>query len=400
MTTQTQDIAVVGGGIVGLATAMTLLDQRPSLKVALLEKEDRLGLHQTGHNSGVIHSGIYYQPGSLKASLCLQGGRALMDYCDRNRIRTERCGKVIVATAEEELPRLAELHRRAQANGVPGVASIPPERLRELEPHAAGLRALHVPSTALVNFRQVAESFGEKIRSAGGTILPAHWVRRIKTRGREILLQTPAGEISALGLINCGGLHADRIARQISVARPPQIIPFRGEYYELIPERRGLVRSLIYPVPDPRFPFLGVHFTRRIDGRVDAGPNAVLAFKREGYRRSDFNLLDCAGLAAFPGFWKMAARYWRTGLQELARSWSKRLFVQDLRRLVPELQEQDLLPAESGVRAQAVDRSGALLDDFCIIQEGPFLHVCNAPSPAATAALAIAREIVSRIRGG
>jgi len=387
------DVAITGGGILGLATALALTRRQPRLRLALLEKEEGLAAHQTGHNSGVIHSGIYYRPGSLKASLCVRGARSLILFCREKGIPVQRCGKVIVAVTEEELPRLAELHRRGTANGVPDLALIGPERLRELEPHARGLRAIHVPGVWVVDYRRVVEVFARELRAAGAALLTGTRLTGLAQGTRSLRLETSRGEISARFLINCAGLHADRIALRSGASLPLRIIPFRGEYWELAPERRGSVRGLIYPVPDPRFPFLGVHLSVRIDGRVEAGPSAVLALKREGYRRRDLDPRDLCEMLLFPGFWRMALRYWQTGLQELGCSRSKALFVRQVRRLMPDLQERDLLPAGSGVRAQAVWNDGSLLDDFHLVQEKRSLHVCNAPSPAATASLAIGEQI-------
>ena len=368
---------------------MAVTHRHPQLRLTLLEKESDLATHQTGHNSGVIHSGIYYAPGSLKAALCVRGARALVEFCQAHGIRVERCGKAIVATTPAELPRLETLYRRGQANGVPDVTLMDAGQLREVEPHAAGLKALHVPSTAIVNFRQVAQAYAEVVRARGGTIVTSATALKIVSRSDRLIVHTTAGEFSARFVITCGGLHADRLARMADGRETLRIVPFRGEYYELIPARRHLVRGLIYPVPDPRLPFLGAHLTRTVDGRVEAGPNAVLALKREGYRKTDLNLEDVAELLRFGGFWRMAARHWRTGLAELSRSLCKPAFVRAIQRLVPAIQAEDVVSAGSGVRAQAVDSGGRLLDDFQVIRRDRMLHVCNAPSPAATASLAI-----------
>jgi (S)-2-hydroxyglutarate dehydrogenase len=395
------DIAVIGGGIIGLAAAMKTAERFPKLGLLVLEKESALARHQTGHNSGVIHGGIYYQPGSLKAETCVAGRRALLDFCDRNGIRYELCGKVIVATDEEELPRLEELFRRGRENGVPGLEMIGPERLAEIEPQARGIRAIHSPATGIIDFVQVAEAYAKKLRAAGGDILTSREVKHIIQRGGETVVQTAREEFRARWVINCGGLHCDRIARMTAPresaggAADVQIVPFRGEYYKVAPERGSLFRGLIYPVPDPRFPFLGVHFTRSIHGYVEAGPNAVLALAREGYRKTDFNLRDFWETLSFSGFRSVAKRYWRTGLEEQYRSLSKRAFTAALQRLVPAIRMDDLKPGGSGVRAQAVAADGALLDDFVIRQTGNAIHVLNAPSPGATASLAIGDRIVA-----
>ncbi len=394
------DVAIVGGGIVGLSTAMALSAQVPRLRLLVLEKESLLGAHQTGHNSGVIHSGIYYRPGSLKASLCVAGAKALIAFCESEGIPVRQCGKLVVATCKEELPRLEALAARGQANGVPGLTLLGPEQLKEKEPHADGIRALWVPSAGIVDYRRVAEAYADIVQKQGGRIQTHTQVFGTSSSGGTVILHTSKGDIPTRYLISCAGLHADRIARRCQTAMPLTIVPFRGEYYELIPARRSLVRGLIYPVPDSRLPFLGIHFTRTIDDRVEAGPNALLALKREGYRKTDVNLRDAWEILTYPGFWRMAARYWRAGLEEWRRSANKSAFVRSLQRLVPEVQAQDLVPAEAGVRAQALDRQGSLLDDFALKVSDRMIHVCNAPSPAATASLAIgrtvAKEAVSR----
>ncbi len=387
------DVVIVGGGIVGLAVAFEITQRFPRLRLLLLEKEARVGQHQSGHNSGVIHSGIYYKPGSLKAKLCVEGVREMVEFCRSHDLPYEICGKVIIATHEQELPRLEELRRRGEANGLTGLRLIGPEELREIEPHASGLQALVVPSTGITDYLKVCEKYAELISAQGGTILTSSAVIGIK-RGNEIVVKTQRDTFSAGFLINCAGLFSDRISRMAGDDPGVIIVPFRGEYYDLIPERTSLVRALIYPVPDPRFPFLGVHFTRRISGRVDAGPNAVLALRREGYRRSDFSLRDLASSLAFPGFWRMAKTNWRSGLYEFRRSFSKAEFVRALQRLLPEVRERDLVPGGSGVRAQALGRDGTLIDDFRFVPSARMLHVLNVPSPAATASLVIGRAIV------
>jgi (S)-2-hydroxyglutarate dehydrogenase len=393
MTDSRYDVAIIGGGIVGLAVALEIAKRFPRLRLLLLEKEDRLGQHQSGHNSGVIHSGVYYKPGSLKAKLCVEGARAMIDFCHEHGIPHQVCGKVIVATREEEFPRLEELRRRGEANGLTGLQSIGPEQLREIEPHASGLRALVVPSTGVTDYAAVCERYAELIRAKGGAILTSTEVTGLRQLTSEIMVETTGPAFSTINLINCAGLFSDRISRMAGEEPDVMIVPFRGEYYDLIPEHSSLVRALIYPVPDPRFPFLGVHFTRRISGSVDAGPNAVLALQREGYRRTDFNLHDLASSLVFPGFWRMAAKHWRSGLDEFHRSFSKPAFVRALQRLVPEVREQDLAPGGSGVRAQALKRDGTLVDDFQFVPSARMLHVLNVPSPAATASISIGRVI-------
>ncbi len=393
MTDSRYDVVIVGGGIVGLAVALEITKRFPRLRLLLLEKEARVGQHQSSHNSGVIHSGIYYKPGSLKARLCVEGAHAMVEFCRAHGIPHQVCGKVIVATREDEFPRLEELQRRGAANGLTGLQSLGPEQLREIEPHASGLRALLVPSTGITDYAAVCEKYAQLVTAQGGTILTSTPVTDLQRLPNEVVVNTTGPAFSTANLINCAGLFSDRISRMAGLEPKVMIVPFRGEYYDLIPERCSLVRTLIYPVPDPRFPFLGVHFTRRINGTVDAGPNAVLAFRREGYRRTDFSLLDLGSSLTFPGFWRMAAQHWRSGLDEFHRSFSKPAFVHALQRLLPEVREQDLVPGGSGVRAQALRRDGTLVDDFQFVPSGRMLHVLNVPSPAATASLPIGRAI-------
>jgi (S)-2-hydroxyglutarate dehydrogenase len=395
MSTNT-DITIVGAGIIGLATGMELLKRRPSLKLKILEKEQQIGVHQTGHNSGVIHSGIYYAPGSLKARLCVEGGRALMAFCEDRGIPFERCGKVIVATEESELGRLDDLHQRGIANGVPGLEMIGRERLHELEPHAAGIKALYSPNTSIINYSQVAAAYADEVRAKGGEILTGREVVAITPRADEIVVETKLSEVRTRHLITCGGLYSDRLAAMTGAPKDPRIVPFRGDYWVLRGERRDLCRGLIYPVPDPALPFLGVHFTKRWDGAVWAGPNAVLALAREGYRRTDLNLGEDLSLLGDPGFWKMARQWWRTGLDELYRDFVKPGYLKAMQRYVPEVRSEDIEPGPSGVRAQALDANGALVDDFVVHRQANAIHVRNAPSPAATSSLAIAGLIVDQ----
>ncbi len=387
------DLAIIGAGIVGLAAAVELLRRRPGLRLAILEKEQGVARHQTGNNSGVIHSGIYYPPGSLKARTCVAGAALLKTFCTEHGIPYESCGKVIVATQPRELPGLEGLFRRGQANGVAGLELIGPERLRELEPYAAGLRALYSPTTSIVDFTRVAEVLAALVQARGGTILMDHEVRGIRVGSTGVALHTPEAEVTTGHLVSCAGLQADRVARLTGAPWDPQILPFRGDYYELRPERRGLVRAMIYPVPDPAFPFLGVHLTRRRDGAVWLGPNAVLAFAREGYHFSQIRLRDSWETLSSPGFWRLAWRYPRTGVVEMYRDLSKGAFIRALQRFVPELEPGDAMRGPSGVRAQAIGRDGRLLDDFLVSAGDRVLHVRNAPSPAATSSLAIARMI-------
>ena len=388
------DILVIGGGIVGLSTAMEVTRRFPRKRLAVLEKEDEVARHQSGHNSGVIHSGIYYKPGSMKARLCVEGAAAMVDFCRRHGIACEICGKVIVATEEAELPRLEELRRRGVANGLQGVRELGPEQLRELEPYSAGIRALHVPGTGITDYAAVCRKYAEIMAGNGGQLFTGTRVTGIVRRSRETVIETTRGSFAAAYVINCAGLHSDRMVRMAGARPEVIIVPFRGEYYELAPERQNLVRGLIYPVPDPALPFLGVHFTRHIHGGVEAGPNAVLAFSREGYRRSDAEAGDILTMLTFPGFWRMGMKQWRTGVDEFYRSFSKPAFTRALQKLLPEIRSEDLRPGGAGVRAQAVRRDGTLVDDFQFVQSEDMLHVCNVPSPAATASIPIGRTIV------
>jgi len=393
--TEAYDVAIIGGGIVSLATARALSERAPRARLAIVEKEAKLAQHQTGHNSGVIHSGIYYKPGSYKARLCVEGARLMSEFCAEHGIRVERCGKVIVATRAEEIPRLQTLYERGTANGVAGLALIDPPRLRELEPHAAALKGIHSPNTAIVDYGEVATAFARELTGRGVTIETNAEVTAIRRAGDEFELTTPRLTVRARRVVNCAGLYSDVVARMAGAATDVRIIPFRGEYYFIKPERRSLVRGLIYPVPDPEFPFLGVHFTRTVHGDVEAGPNAVLAFAREGYRFGRVNPAELAGTLTYPGFWAMARRYWKTGAYEVYRSLSQGAFVRALQRLVPDLRPDDVVRGGAGVRAQAVTRDGSLVDDFRIVEAADAIHVLNAPSPAATASLAIGRHIAT-----
>jgi (S)-2-hydroxyglutarate dehydrogenase len=390
------DAVVVGAGILGLAVARELLQRRPQLDLVVLEKEAGIAQHQTGHNSGVIHSGIYYAPGSLKARLCKEGQELLYAYCDERGIEYERCGKVIVASSEEELPRLEELRQRALANGVE-IEEVGRERLAELEPHVAGVRALHAPATGIVDFRRVVRALADDVRSAGGDVRTGREVMGLRSDGDGTLVESGGDEIRARFVVTCAGLYSDRLAVMTGAPASPKIVPFRGSYHVLRPEARALVRGLVYPVPDPAFPFLGVHFTKQVSGEVWVGPNAVLAFAREGYRLRDVRLRELRETLGYRGFRALARRYWRAGLAETTGELSKRRFVAALRKLVPELRARDVLPGPSGVRAQALSEDGKLLDDFWFDETGTVTHVRNAPSPGATSSLAIAREIVDRV---
>ena len=395
----THDCAIIGGGIVGLATAMTLLQMRPGTRAVVLEKEESVAQHQSGRNSGVIHSGIYYKPGTLKARMARAGNLSMREFCARHEIPFEVCGKLIVATETHELPLLDNLFERARQNGLE-VEKLSPEAARELEPHARCLGALRLPSTGIVNYGAVARKYAESIRDDGGELNCGTRAEGIHERAGEQIIETNLGEVRAKFVVNCGGLHSDRLARRSGCNPGAQIVPFRGEYFALVPERRHLVKNLIYPVPNPAFPFLGVHFTRMIDGTVHAGPNAVLALHREAYCKTSLplrGLRDLRETLLFPGFWKLAAKHWNEGCREMVRSFSKRAFVRSLQKLVPEISERDIVPCGAGVRAQALRPDGSLVDDFLIVRGRNSLHVCNAPSPAATASLEIAREIVNQI---
>ena len=388
------DLVIVGGGIVGLATAYRYNQQFPGKSIAVLEKETTVARHQTGHNSGVLHSGIYYKPGSLKAINCRAGKSAMEQFCAREGIDHDICGKVIVALDKSELPALQTIFERGQANGV-NCELIDQPRLRELEPAAAGIRAIHVPEAGIVNYSQVCQRLAEIITAAGGEIHFGTRVTGIQPRSDFVLVTTPRGEFRAKQLINCSGLHCDRVAKLAGEKCTTKIVPFRGEYYQLKPQATGLVNNLIYPVPNPAFPFLGVHFTRMIDGSVECGPNAVLAFAREGYTKTTINPADLVESLTYPGFLRMAAKYWREGAGEMWRSFSKAAFVRALQRLVPDVRSEDLESAPAGVRAQAVGRDGQMIDDFHIQRDGRLVHVLNAPSPAATASLNIGQHIVN-----
>jgi L-2-hydroxyglutarate oxidase len=400
MPDQTFDIVVIGGGIVGLSTAMHASLLFPKLRLLLVEKEDRVARHQSGHNSGVIHSGIYYKPGSLKAKLCVEGAAAMVAFCREHGIPVEICGKIIVATKTEEIPRLQWLMERGQANRITGLKLLDQAQAREIEPHCGGVGWLHVPGTGITDYVAVCEKYAELIVAQGGTVNTGTEVTGITRGNGETAIETTRGSLGTKYLINCAGLRGDRVSRMAGEKTEIMIVPFRGEYYDLVPGRKYLVRGLIYPVPDLRFPFLGVHFTRRVGGGVDAGPNALLAFKREGYRRTDFNLQDAASTFAYPGFWRMAAKYWRSGVGEFYRSFHKPAFVRALQTLLPEIRSSDLIADGSGVRATAVGRDGSLVDDFQFVCSQNMLHVWNVVSPAATASLPIGREIVRLAQQG
>ena len=391
------DVAIVGAGIVGLATALRLLERRPGMRLTVLEQEPAVGVHQSGHNSGVVHAGIYYAPGSQKALLCREGKGLLERYCEEHGIPIAWPGKLVVALDEAELPRLAALKERALANGVEGLEEVGPERIREIEPHVRGIRALWSPRTGITDFALVTRAYADDVRSRGGRVELSRPVTAIERRPDALVLATPRGPVQARAVVACAGLWSDRVAALTGdrATDAPSIVPFRGDYYTLAADAAPLVRGLIYPVPDPRFPFLGVHFTRRIDGQVWAGPNAVLAFRRAGYRRRDVSLRDLAEALGNPGFRRLARRFWRTGAAEMWRDWSKAAFVKEMRRYLPDLRGDQVAFGPSGVRAQALGRDGSLVDDFDLAGADRVLHVRNAPSPAATSSLAIGSRLAA-----
>ena len=390
------DLLIAGGGIVGLATAYRFLKRFPGKSLTLVEKEAELAEHQTGRNSGVLHSGIYYRPGSLKATNCREGKQAMEAFCQQEEIAYDLCGKIIVAVDAAEIPRLEKILERGKANGVQ-CEMISAGRLHELEPHAAGVQAIHVPETGIVDYTQVCRRLAERVRESGGKVITEARVTAIQQHDRQIVVETTAGEFAGKTLVNCTGLHSDRLARLGGATPSVKIIPFRGEYFELGPAARHLVNNLIYPVPDPSYPFLGVHFTRMIHGGVECGPNAVLAGAREGYSKTDINFRDLSESLTYPGFVKLAAKYWRVGAGEMWRSWSKQAFVRALSRLVPEIEATHLTAAPAGIRAQAIGRDGSMIDDFLIEEQKHIINVLNAPSPAATASLNIGALVVDRL---
>jgi L-2-hydroxyglutarate oxidase len=397
MTDSTFDLVIVGAGIVGLATAMELVQRRPDLELAVLEKESEVAAHQTGHNSGVIHSGLYYKPGSLKAKMAVEGRQLMVEFCQEHDLPYDLCGKVVVATTEEEVPRLDELFRRGTANGVPGLERIGPEEIKEHEPHAVGVAGIWSPNTGIVDYIAVTRKYAEIVEQGGGQVRLNTRVTGIVQEPGGLVVETTQEAVHSRGLINCGGLQSDLIARMTGDTHGLRIVPFRGEYYELAADSYEMVNGLIYPVPDPRFPFLGVHFTKKIDGSVEAGPNAVLAFAREGYTKADINAGYVLKLLSFRGFWIMASKYWKMGFGEMYRSFSKRSFVRSLQGLVPEIEMDDVTRGGAGVRAQAMDPKGNLLDDFRFVESEHAIHVLNAPSPAATASIPIGRAIADKV---
>ena len=388
------DVVVVGGGIIGLATSMKLTQDFPNLKVAVLEKEKEVAQHQTGHNSGVIHAGIYYAPGSQKANFCSTGGKLLRDFCDEYGIAYDMCGKLIVATDDSEVPQLEELFKRGTENGAQGLRMVNQEEIKDIEPYSAGVKAILSPNTGIIDYFEVSQAYATRMRENGGDLLTNVEVISIENKDNLVYINTTSGTVVAKYVLNCAGLHADTVARMMGVDVGVKIVPFRGEYFSIIPEKEHMVKGLIYPVPDPSMPFLGVHFTRRINGSVEAGPNAVLAFAREGYKKTDVNLKDTLGTLSYSGFWKMSAKYWKVGMHEQYRSLVKRVFVKSLQKLMPEITGDDLGNPGAGVRAQVIDSNGGLLQDFAIEASANAIHVLSAPSPGATSSLTISEYIV------
>ena len=391
------DFIIVGAGIVGLATALKIQEKNPKKKILIIEKESKVAAHQTGNNSGVIHSGIYYKPGSLKAKNCVYGYKLLLDFCDQHNVKYDLCGKVIVAVDQSEVNYLDVLIERGTANGLKNLRKITKEEINEIEPHVNGIAGIFVPQTGIIDYKEVSEKYVELILSNGGILNLNEEVINFNEKEKLVEVITNKSVYTADAVITCAGLHSDKVAKKSHPNLDLKIIPFRGEYYKIKDERKYLVKNLVYPVPDPAFPFLGVHFTRMIDGGVEAGPNAVLAFKREGYKKSDIDLKELFEIFTWPGFQIVAKKYWKTGFGEFYRSFSKKAFVKALQRLIPEIQEDDLIPGGSGVRAQACNKTGGLLDDFSIIKNKRIVHVCNAPSPAATSSLAIGEHITSEV---
>lgn len=391
------DVIIVGAGIVGLATALQLLEKNPKLKLCILEKENEIAQHQTGHNSGVIHSGIYYKPGSLKAENCKRGYDMLIDFAKKHDIPFDLCGKIIVATKPEELPALENIFKRGVGNELQGIKKLTPEEVKSYEPHVNAVAGVFVPQTGIIDYKQVSKQYLSLIESSGGEIKTGEKVLSIQEKTDEIIVNTTNFNLTTKQLVNCSGLYADKIAQMTGQANDMSIIPFRGEYFFIKPEKHYLINNLVYPVPNPEFPFLGVHFTRMIQGGLEAGPNAVLAFKREGYKKTDFDRKEFMDILKFPGFYKIIFKYWKEGLEEIYRSMSKSAFTQALQNLVPEINEEDLIPGGAGVRAQACSSAGNLIDDFLILEKPGIINVCNAPSPAATASLSIGKTIAEMV---
>lgn len=387
------NVVVIGGGIVGLASALRIKEKNPKFKVAVVEKERTIAKHQTGHNSGVIHSGLYYKPGSFKANNCVDGYKMLIDFCNEEEIPYELCGKVVVATRDTQIDALNTLYERGIANGLDGIKRLEAEELQEYEPHVAGVKGLFVPQTGIIDYKLVAEKYAEKFKHFGGEIFSSNKLVKFQEERGFIHVHTENERLTTRLVVNCSGLYSDKIAKLSGAKVDYKIVPFRGEYYKIKPEKEHLVKNLIYPVPDPNFPFLGVHFTRHIDGGIEAGPNAVLAYAREGYKKSQINMKELMGTLFYPGFMRVAYKYWKTGMGEMYRSYSKGAFTKALQELIPEIQKKDLVKGGAGVRAQACDRKGGLIDDFLVVEHEKFINVGNAPSPAATSSLAIGERI-------
>ncbi|MDP3829684.1 MAG: L-2-hydroxyglutarate oxidase [Ignavibacteriaceae bacterium] len=396
MADQSFDVIIIGAGIIGTATALSILNQK-KLKLLIIEAEDRVAAHQTGNNSGVIHSGLYYKPGSLKAINCTNGRERMYRFCEEHNIKHERCGKLVVATSKDEIPALDELEKRGIANGLTNLKRLNKEELKSYDPHVNGIEGLFVGETGIVDYVQVTETYKSLIESSGGIVKTNSKFLNLSRKSGELIVETNSGSYKTKLIVNCAGLYSDRVAKLCGVKPEVKIIPFRGEYYEINKAKSYLVKNLIYPVPDPRFPFLGVHFTRMINGGIEAGPNAVLAFKREGYTNKDFSIGDFTEMLLYPGFWIMASKYYKMGIEEFYRSFSKSAFIKALQKLIPEIKSEDIVPGGAGVRAQALDNKGKLLDDFCIIEKEKMIHVLNAPSPAATASLSIGDTIAALI---
>jgi len=397
MTKNIYDITIVGAGIVGMSVAMQLQKKYPHLKTCVLDKENAVAKHQTGHNSGVIHSGIYYKPGSLKAKNTQTGIKMLHDFCNEQNVKYEICGKLIIATKEDELVGLDALYKRGMENGIKNLKILDKKEIKEVEPHVTAVSAIHVPITGIINYTKVTEAYKKVYEQHGGVVILNAMVKQIAEKSNQIEIKTPGYSIISRNLINCAGLYSDHIAKLAGTNPGLKIIPFRGEYYKLNPKKNNLVNHLIYPIPNPEFPFLGVHFTRMIDGVREVGPNAVFSFKREGYHKFSFSLKDTLENLTYPSFWKMGMKYWKMGLKELSMSLSKPLFLQAVKEMIPDIKSNDLTPSEAGVRAQALEPGGMLVDDFRFVQSNHFLHVLNAPSPAATASLAIGKQILERV---
>ncbi|WP_462250118.1 L-2-hydroxyglutarate oxidase [Ekhidna sp.] len=391
------NVVVIGGGIVGLASALKIKEKNPTYKVAVIEKERTIAQHQTGHNSGVIHSGLYYKPGSFKAQNCVDGYNMLLDFCNEEEIPYELCGKIVVATKESQLDALQTLHERGKANGLDNIKRLKAEELKEYEPHVAGIGGLYVPQTGIIDYKLVADKYAEKFKHFGGEIFSSNKLINFKEERGFIHVNTENERLTTRVVVNCSGLYTDKIAKLSGAKIDFKIVPFRGEYYKIKPEKESLVKNLIYPVPDPNFPFLGVHFTRHIDGGIEAGPNAVLAFAREGYKKSQINMKELLGTLFYPGFMRVAYKYWKTGFGEMYRSYSKGAFTKALQELIPEIQKKDLIKGGAGVRAQACDRKGGLIDDFLVVEHDKFINVGNAPSPAATSSLAIGERVAQMV---